>query len=298
MAAVFRARSPVALALFAVLCVIAGGLLFLPRDRAAFLDVETGLVTVTLVENLYGITLPAGRLEQAGAESIDIEDESPLGLKAGTVAEFKMSRLNGELILSLSYPNPGEAFWGLGEQDFAQNAELKFEKASWQNMLPIELEGNVEIGIAAGHKNPDYLYKGSYRFSEKPFFWRYLGGRSQEVRSGEFLSGTRIKIVDWHKRDVTASVLVEPAGPPLGLVGRTPAMQVLADSGYGWLHLEVTRDSPRDAVLLSPRWTDRALSKPWVLGLSTVLAFLLIILELFSIISRQFGRRSPHSDEL
>ncbi|WP_425102031.1 hypothetical protein [Tropicibacter sp. S64] len=262
------------IALFLMITVPLFALFFLPRETAVMVQADTqelGIVLAASRENQ--IALPAGWNESAGMTPLEAGD---MLVPAGGARLTLRLRRSGFLALMLEpgpRSSPGDPLGTLDGAAIAEPLVLIFNPDGIAAFDPIEMFGEVTLGTVVTDTSVSYLSSGDYVFWETGL----LSEASDPVRTGSFAIGSLVEIQGRNGDPFEARLFVEPAGRR----GEDDVgMFAMVDTGYGAPRLKVHRSRLDKALDIAPRWTDRALSSPLLLGFSSTLAAILLVLQL------------------
>ena len=155
---------------------------------------------------------------------------------------------------------------------------LKVPADAWRAAGSFAFTGRIAIGEVASSGVGRIVLSGRYEIREPQVF----GTSTVSVKSGDFFSGDRIRIVD-----DSGEASAEVTG---FFISEDKVMRFQVVSPLGRNHLRVDRLGSAPSII-SSNVIDRSLSDPWLLFLSLLPAIALTVLQLFAAIAP--GRREP-----
>ena len=173
-----------------------------------------------------------------------------------------------------------------GQTIFLQNkSRIVVSKKDFYTLGALEFSGSAVVGDVLGKGNNSILLKGSYEIREA------LPMRSaiETVRSGTFYPGDQVGFYeddgdgDREKKNLRGFIHASESEE------RGFNINVFASSAHpswwgGGLKMHLTRHGS-NPTSLSSRWTDRALADSWAIGLTTILGFAALLVNLVAELS-------------
>lgn len=267
-------------------------------ERSVYLDVRTGTVLVSnTIQPHEGMVLPQAVLVTESGIT-EIPQGAELFFGHGSTIRIKRPRLSG--LLEIEFLATEQAGAEVLQQPFlrtdvnvalTEGLKVVIAPDNVARMAPLELVGTIELGGFAGPTNPDYLFEGSFVFNER-FLTSPTTSGGTETRSGELRAATSISITDADGSPLSSRIMIEPNSFSTDRTFDHKMMRVFSTtgSGEGLPQLQVARQSHLNPTSIRPRWTDRVLSNPWVIGITSALAFVLVVIELGLALLRGFSR--------
>lgn len=269
-------------------------------ERSVFVDARTGTLVISNTVDLQkGIPLPAAAVDTAN-DLLQLREGAELLLGTGTTVSLKRPRTSKLLeieILNVSSEPAGPSDLPRVSADrvifLERGDKIAIASEYAATMPPLELFGTVTVGGFATQDNPEYLFDGEFVFAERFLFSRRRSG-GLETRQGVLRAASNVSITDGTGAPLPARIFLEVNQPEeIGSI-EIPLLRVFATatSDVRLPVLQVSRHSFENRVYLRPRWTDRLLSNPWVLGVTSALALVLVVLELGILLLRSLSSSS------